>query len=144
MLVLWGVPVFGLDFKNCDFSPDTNLSGPGDKVLVYTTMDLTSVWSTTQPFATTSGTSGCGKNKGTVEKAAFIHYTGDALAMDMARGGGERLKALAALMGLTESQYPAFAALTQHRFETLYTAEPINGFKVLERLEAQMREAAIH
>jgi len=91
-------------------------------------------------FAITSGTSGC-SNDGTIwdsQKAGlFIEINYANVMDDMARGGGEHLASLAALLGVTQDEEAAFFSLVQR--EDLFSAhgDPV---LLMERLEALRRD----
>ena len=73
-------------------------------------------------FAVASGTSGC-SNDGRIwdsERASlFIGINYASLSEDMARGGGEHLASLAALMHVPLEQQPEFFAIAQERYVSL-------------------------
>lgn len=73
-------------------------------------------------FAIASGTSGC-SNDGRIwdsERASlFIGINYASLSEDMARGGGEHLASLAALMHVPLEQQPEFFAMAQERYVSL-------------------------
>ncbi len=76
-------------------------------------------------FAISSGTSGCtddgrwwAENKTTM----FAELNSDALAQDMAQGGGEHLASFATLLGVPQDQHQAFFAMTQERYTALTNA----------------------
>jgi len=73
-------------------------------------------------FAISSGTSGCtddgrwwAENKTTM----FAQLNSDALAQEMAQGGGEHLTSLATLLGVPQDRQAAFFAMTQERYTSL-------------------------
>lgn len=53
------------------------------------------------------------------EIGAFLHIMGDVLRLEMARGEGENLNALAALWGCPASLQPQFGRMTQHHYPSL-------------------------
>lgn len=88
-----------------------------------------------QTFAISSGTSGCTKN-GVVDPpkrvAAFTGSNIDKLARDAARGQGESLESLAALMGIDEMHKPAFYRTSQRNFGTIFPSENVTADSVLK------------
>ncbi|MDH3700626.1 MAG: DUF3015 domain-containing protein [Alphaproteobacteria bacterium] len=88
-----------------------------------------------QTFAISTGTSGCTKN-GVVDPpkrvAAFTGSNIDKLARDAARGQGESLESLAALMGIDEMHKPAFYRTSQRNFGTIFPSENVTADSVLK------------
>jgi hypothetical protein len=73
----------------------------------------------TQPFAITSGTSGCTNNGMIVKHEAvkvFVTQNVGHVSQDMARGQGEHLTSLATLMGIPPDRQAEFFALAQELF----------------------------
>ena len=73
---------------------------------------------------------------------AFTAVNFDRLREDMARGGGEYLTSLASLIGIPESQHPAFFALTKERFPTLFSSEQTTPEELLGKLDRAMESRA--
>jgi hypothetical protein len=76
----------------------------------------------TQTFGITTGTSGCtddGKWWAEQKAVMFAELNSDALAQEMAQGGGEHLASLATLLGVPDQQHAAFFSMTQERYTTL-------------------------
>lgn len=72
-----------------------------------------------QPFAITSGTSGCTNNGMIAQRevlTVFVSQNIDHVAQDMARGRGEYLSSLATLMGVPPDREAEFFALAQELF----------------------------
>ena len=88
--------------------------GSGEPVL-FTTSAVSS--SSTYGFAQSSGTSGCGgKGRAALEaQAEFVAVAHEHLSEDIARGGGEHLNALAALMDCAPAVRPLLSARLQER-----------------------------
>jgi len=100
---------------------------------------------TFQPISLTFRWMGCDA-RGTVTADAqlrkFASDNIDGLSHDMATGGGERLDALAEVMGVADADRPALGRLVQSHFEDLFpTAETTSG-EVLETLDRLMRQDA--
>jgi len=93
-------------------------------------------------FAITSGTSGC-SNDGTIwdsQKAGlFIEINYANVMDDMARGGGEHLASLAALLGVAQEDETTFFSLVQREAPSSVHGEPA---LLLERLEGLRRDMA--
>jgi hypothetical protein len=73
----------------------------------------------TQPFAITSGTSGCTNNGMIVKRevlTVFVDQNADHVSQDMARGRGEYLSSLATLMGIPTDRQAEFFSLAQEIF----------------------------
>jgi Protein of unknown function (DUF3015) len=76
----------------------------------------------TQPFAITSGTSGCTNNGMIVQRevlTVFVSQNADQVSQDMARGRGEYLTSLATLMGIPPERQAEFFILAQEQFRDL-------------------------
>jgi hypothetical protein len=88
-----------------------------------------------QTFAITTGTSGCSDN-GVIgasdQVKAFAGANIDKLARDAARGEGESLESLAALIGIQEQDRPAFYRLSQHKFATIFPSEKVKAGDVIK------------
>ena len=72
-----------------------------------------------QPFAISSGTSGCTNNGVIVQRevlTVFVSQNIDHMAQDMARGRGEYLSSLATLMGVPPDRQAEFFILAQDLF----------------------------
>ncbi|HET6518462.1 MAG TPA: DUF3015 domain-containing protein [Geminicoccaceae bacterium] len=76
-----------------------------------------------QTFGVSSGTLGCTRD-GVVRPPTEVRMLSvsslDDLAREMARGEGETLNSLAALMGIEEEDRPAFFAATRANFDRLF------------------------
>ena len=92
-----------------------------------------------QTFGISTGTSGCtstGVVRADREQEYFANVNRDALYHEMARGEGENVAALAALMGCTDVR--AFATFTKSQYETLFPNRETTGAEMLIALRAQM------
>lgn len=72
-----------------------------------------------QPFALSSGTSGCTNNGMIVQRevlTVFVNQNADHVSQDMARGKGEYLSSLATLMGVPTDRQAEFFGLAQEIF----------------------------
>lgn len=76
-----------------------------------------------ETFAMSSGTSGCDTTKAVMNEHDRTEYAAanfDNLSADAARGAGEYLSGLADVMSVSDADRPAFNALMQSRYETLF------------------------
>lgn len=92
-----------------------------------------------QTFGISTGTSGCtasGMVRADKEQEYFANVNRDALYHEMARGEGENVAALAALMGCTDVR--AFATFTKSQYEALFPTSGTTGAEMLANLRAQM------
>ncbi|MBC8259982.1 MAG: DUF3015 family protein [SAR324 cluster bacterium] len=94
---------------------------------------------TFSPFYSSSGSSGssspsnckareCDKNALDTEEetSVFLKQTLDYLPEEIARGEGDRLKALAGLIGCSEDNLSAFSLLLKTNYQVLYSERPSN------------------
>jgi hypothetical protein len=97
-----------------------------------------------QTFGITFETFECGQGK--VRKVAVLHTFAaanlDRLARDMARGDGEMLRAFAHLMGVAESDRPAFYAFTKAHFAEIFAGEVVTERDVIGTLSTLMADDA--
>lgn len=88
-----------------------------------------------QTFAISTGTLGCTKN-GVIDPpnrvAAFTGSNIDKLARDAARGEGESLESLAALIGIEEKDRATFYKMSQQNFATIFPSENIKAGEVIK------------
>jgi hypothetical protein len=95
----------------------------------------------TQTFGISSGTSGC-TNDGTImsehKTSIFAAANYGTLSQEMARGGGEHLASLAALLGVPEEQRSEFFMLAQAQYETLIQSGDTTPGKMLTILHNAM------
>ena len=88
-------------------------------------------------FAISTGTSGCtddgkwwAKNKTTM----FAEWNSDALAQEMAQGGGEHLASLATLLGVPQDRHQAFFTMTQERYMALTQAGEVSAVAMIKAM----------
>lgn len=94
-----------------------------------------------QTFAITSGTSECSEDgmvKSELKVLFFASVNFENLKQDMARGQGEYLASLAALLGVSEGQQPEFFAMTQENYASLFTSEQTAPSEMLTVLKQKM------
>ena len=100
----------------------------------------------TNVFAVTSGTSGCKRDSVILreqEQEYFMAANLDALGIEMARGQGEHVQALAVLMGCPATVHGSFARLSQERFGDLFATTDLRARSVLANLKEQMGHDAV-
>ncbi len=93
-----------------------------------------------QTFGITTGTSGCtasGLVRVDREQEYFANVNRDVLSIEMARGEGENLAALAALMGCSDVR--GFASFTQSRYVRLFPSAATSGAEMLRSLRTEMQ-----
>ena len=98
-----------------------------------------------QTFGITFGTLGCNQG-GTVTAQArlqmFASANLDRLARDMAHGNGDTLDAFAHLLGVSDTDKPAFFAFTKTHFVDLFASEEVTSGEVLASLNRLMADDA--
>lgn len=94
-----------------------------------------------QTFAITSGTSGCTQD-GVVtsnwKTAAFIDGNMNRLAVDMSRGQGESLSAMAALIGVEGSDTVAFNSAMQKNFTSIFSSSEVTSLEVAAAIKSAL------
>jgi len=92
--------------------------------------------------AITSGTSGC-SNSGIIkreyEQQIYVTVNYDALSGDLARGEGEHVAALAALLGCQPALRGEFGHVAQAHFGALVTGGPEQALDLLAELKDELR-----
>jgi hypothetical protein len=98
-----------------------------------------------QTFAITSGTSGCtqdGVVTSTWKTAAFIDGNMNRLALDMSRGEGESLDALASLLNVQPIDRVAFNATVQSSFSQIFTGSEVSSNQVAANLKGVLEQGS--
>jgi hypothetical protein len=94
-----------------------------------------------QTFGITSGTSGC-TNDGTImsqhKVSVFAAANYETLSQEMARGGGEHLASLAALMGVPEDHRSEFFTLAQVQYARLVQSGDTTPAGMIQILQSGM------
>ena len=94
-----------------------------------------------QTFGITSGTSGCTQD-GVVTSnwmtAAFIDGNMNRLAVDMSRGQGESLSAMAALIGVEGSDTVAFNSAMQKNFTSIFSSSEVTSVEVAAAIKSAL------
>ena len=104
-------------------------SGLGPHILAATTNGLYG----TQTFAMSSGTLGCDVSGNIVSHAAlYIDSNMDQIAVDMSKGEGEALDALAAVMGVQKEDQAAFRVAMHQHFAVIFPNESVTGADVVD------------
>ncbi|HSN05438.1 MAG TPA: DUF3015 family protein [Nitrospira sp.] len=109
-----------------------NAKTKGAQVLMATT----NAWGM-QTFAISTGTSGCtddGKWWAENKTTMFAELNSDALAQEMAQGGGEHLASLATLLGVPQDQHQAFFTMTQERYTALTQAGEVSAVAMIKAM----------
>lgn len=96
-----------------------------------------------QTFGISSGTLGCtqdGVVRPPAEVRILLMSSLDNLAVDVARGEGETLRALAALMAIAAPDQPRFFASLQGNFVRIFPTETVTADQVITAINAVMAE----
>jgi Protein of unknown function (DUF3015) len=97
-----------------------------------------------QTFGISSGTSGC-TNDGTImgehKVNVFAAANYDNLSQEMARGGGEHLASLAALMGVPDESRPEFFARAQSAYARLVASGDTTPAAMIATLQSGIETA---
>lgn len=95
-----------------------------------------------QTFGITSGTSNCvsgGVVKAQREQAAFAEVNFQDLKRNMATGGGEYLTSFSTLLGCEDAAKPAFAKMTQEKYEAIVPSDKTTPMQLLGGVKAQIK-----
>ncbi len=92
-------------------------------------------------FGMTSGTNGCSTD-GNITYAgdAMVYNLMDELIEDVARGQGEALDAVAALLGVKKTDRALFAKVSHENFKNIFPHENVTAKEVVISLKQMMRE----
>jgi len=116
-------------------------SGVAPQVLAVTTNGILG----NQTFGISSNTLGC-KSDGTVVASQRVPmYVGanlDALARDMATGGGESMESLAGLMQIDAADRAEFFSVAQDQYGRIFASSEVTAGEVLQALYGVMSENA--
>lgn len=95
-----------------------------------------------QTFGITTGTLGCSSD-GVITAAnrlpMFAGTNLDQLSGEMAAGEGEALAAMAELYGIADADKPAFFAMTQRNYPTIFSSDAVTAGEVLAAVEGLMK-----
>jgi len=140
--------ILALGFSSAAFADDSsNGCGLGWKVTKRKSLVSSSVRGTTnsiaynQTFGMTSGTSGCAqhsivKNERAVEHFVEANYNN--LMVDMAKGEGEYVQALAYVMGCDATSVEHFTNMTQKNYGAIFTSDSIGPQKLIQNVKSQV------
>ena len=98
-----------------------------------------------QTLGITSGTLGCGRNNTITADADVIKFASgnlDALSVEMARGDGEALTALASLYGVAEADRAAFYSLTKANYGSIFSHADITAGEMVATVRELMAKDA--
>ncbi|HEX9841175.1 MAG TPA: DUF3015 family protein [bacterium] len=97
-------------------------------------------------FGITSGTSGCDANDVIYNDAVreqFVAVNLNNLSAEMAQGNGQYVTVMAELMGCDTSAQPAFAQMSQSKYETLFNSADVDAKAWLTSLKQEMANDAV-
>lgn len=96
-----------------------------------------------QTFGMTSGTLGCEEANGPLADgiAMFLNNNLEPLAIDMAKGDGETLGALADLMGVEEVDKVAFNEQMQSHFDSIFVDAEANPMAAYDGIMSAMSDS---
>jgi Protein of unknown function (DUF3015) len=145
LLPLWTAPVWA---THPDTGPGCGLGklawsdyGRQRSIAPQVMMATTNGTFGSQTFGITSGTSGC-TNDGTImgqhKVSVFAAANYDSLSQEMARGGGEHLASLAALMGVPEEHRSEFFTLAQVQYPSLIQSGERTPAAMIQILQSGM------
>lgn len=95
-----------------------------------------------QTFGMTSGTLGCEAANGPLKKglAMFLNKNLEPLAVDVAKGQGETLDALANLMEIKAEDKALFNQTLQTNFDKVFASEQVNASNAYQSIVAVMEQ----
>ena len=97
-----------------------------------------------QTFGMTSGTLGCEGANGPLQLAQqFIDDNMDQLALDVAKGEGETLAALAEVIGVEAQDSTAFNHALQSNFDSMFSAEATSATAYEAMTDAMASDASL-
>lgn len=97
-----------------------------------------------QTFGMTSGTLGCKDAGGPLAGGPSIYFDKnmDQIAADAAKGQGESLEVLAALIGVQADDQATFNLAVQQNFDQIFSSEAVTSAQALENLATVMSSDA--
>ncbi|MBF8271049.1 MAG: DUF3015 protein [Magnetococcales bacterium] len=113
----------------------------GKSGVVWKVLGLTTNGVSSQLFAVSSGTSGCGKNDVITASNRLNMFTGanlDKLSAEMAMGQGETLSSMAAIMGIEQQDQGAFFNLTKNHYGQIFPSSDVTAGQVLTNINKFM------
>ncbi|MEZ5525103.1 MAG: DUF3015 domain-containing protein [Pseudomonadales bacterium] len=91
-------------------------------------------------FGMTSGTNGCDTSQ-TIDytgTSAVVFHNMDRLSNDIAKGDGEILSTLAAVIGIEEQDVPVFKRVMHENFSSIYASSDVTSEQVVDSIIALM------
>ena len=134
VLVMIATATLALAHPNTGCGLGSQIIKNQDSLMMQMFAGTTNGWAS-QPFAITSGTSGCAKPAKFVsnEKAnEFVAANMDLLALDISNGQGESLTTLATLLNVSNPE--TFASVLQKNFDKIYTSENVTSANVIDNI----------
>ncbi len=111
-------------------------TGLGPHIFAATTNNIYG----TQTFAMSSGTLGCNVDGTIVSHASlYVDSNMDQIAVDMSRGQGEALDALAAVLGVQKEDQAVFRQVMQQNFSTIFSSESVSSAEVVDGVVTAMK-----
>jgi len=126
-------------FPNCEFRvvpmPGAGLD-PISSMLTYTVTFLPTHLTTSFAYlgAATSGTGGCERNYSYLSQYRFAAVNKDKLALDMARGSGEYINAMAFLQGCPVEIYDTYAQVVKRKFNHIFPQSETDPILIVTNL----------
>ena len=91
-------------------------------------------------FGMTSGTNGCSVDGNlTYGGESLVHNLMDELVEDVARGDGEALNAVAALLGVDKTDRGLFASVSHQNFDNIFPHENVTAEEVITAMKAMIK-----
>ncbi len=87
-----------------------------------------------QTFGMTTGTLNCNAKNSALAMESFINNNLDHLAVDAARGEGETLDTLAAMLGMDEQAKARFAQAARENYSSIFTSGDASATEVMNSL----------
>ncbi|MCO7223586.1 DUF3015 family protein [Pleionea sp. CnH1-48] len=112
-------------------------SGVGSHVSAATTNGT----SGNQTFGMTSGTSGCNTSQSIQFASLYMEKNVDKVAVDMSKGEGEALNALAELLGISTEHKAEFNTLVKDNFNQIFTSEKTTSGQAMDNMVALMKQS---
>ena len=97
-----------------------------------------------QTFGISSATSGCTRDgvvRSNWKTVMYIDGNKERLAKDVSFGKGESVETLASLIGIKNSDKPAFYALTQKEFSKIFSTNDVKSSEVVASLKAALKNS---
>ena len=95
-----------------------------------------------QPFAITTGTSGCDTSQSVQrsdDKEVFMAYNMDSLSQEIAQGQGDHLTTLASIFGVDKKDQSTFTATLQNEYSTVFSSSTASTSDVIAAIDSIMQ-----